>query len=275
MKFWYFQHEITLSSKKCTALFQTHNWEKSSFFNALVRVFAQIYANTWQGGHNVPPPGPNRVKTFLVPDISTFSSLPYNEIFGEERRLKRILLPARLLVPRLECRKGSHQSTWSYSHYHLYLYLCLWQYLYLHLVVFSSLTTIRCIPPSFSFSLYRIIVLPYWTPTWCHKRHFTAHLWIEMCVGCQIHKAPWSVRWGEGGAWGEFRPLDYPTSPPTAPKCHVKDWELYSQHHHDHHLQCHHDHPHLKTLDYPTSHPLLQISCEGLRALFSSQPHKH
>ena len=32
------------------------NWEKSSSFNALVRVFAQIYANTWQRGHNVPPP---------------------------------------------------------------------------------------------------------------------------------------------------------------------------------------------------------------------------
>ena len=85
--------------------------------------------------------------------------------------------------------------------------------------------------PSFSFSLYQTIVLPYWTPTWCHKRHFTAHLWIEMCIGCQIHKAPWSVRWG---AWGEFRPLDYPTSPPTAPKCHVKDWELFSLHHHEH-----------------------------------------
>ena len=135
------------------------------------------------------------LKTFLVPDISTFYLLfllfQTTIIFGEERLLKRILLQAQLLVPRLECRKGSHQSTWSYSHYHLYLYLCLCQYLYLHLVVFSSLTTIRCILPSFSFSLYQTIVLPYWTPTWCHKRHFTAHLWIEMCVGCQIHKAPW------------------------------------------------------------------------------------
>ena len=27
------------------------------FFNALVRLFARINANTWQGGHNVPPPG--------------------------------------------------------------------------------------------------------------------------------------------------------------------------------------------------------------------------
>ena len=61
--FIFFQgNEITLRGKKCTALFQTHNWEKSSFFNGLVRVFAQIYANTWQGGHNVPPPGVNRVK---------------------------------------------------------------------------------------------------------------------------------------------------------------------------------------------------------------------
>ena len=64
MKFWYFRrtlffsqgNEITLRGKKCTALFQTHNQEKSSFFNALLRVFAQICANTWQGGHNVPPP---------------------------------------------------------------------------------------------------------------------------------------------------------------------------------------------------------------------------
>ena len=32
--FIFFQgNEITLRGKKCTALFQTHNWEKSSFFN--------------------------------------------------------------------------------------------------------------------------------------------------------------------------------------------------------------------------------------------------
>ena len=36
--FIFFQgNEITLRGKKCTALFQTHNWEKSSFFNELVR----------------------------------------------------------------------------------------------------------------------------------------------------------------------------------------------------------------------------------------------
>ena len=28
-----------------TAFFQTHNWEKSSFFNASIRIFAWIYAN--------------------------------------------------------------------------------------------------------------------------------------------------------------------------------------------------------------------------------------
>ena len=45
--FIFFQrNEITLRGKKCTALFQTHNWEKSSFFNKLVFVFAQKYANT-------------------------------------------------------------------------------------------------------------------------------------------------------------------------------------------------------------------------------------
>ena len=37
-------------------------WEKSSFFNTLVRVFARLRANTWQGGYNVPPVGENRVK---------------------------------------------------------------------------------------------------------------------------------------------------------------------------------------------------------------------
>ena len=41
-------NEITLRCKKCTALFQAHNWEKSSFFNALVCVFAQIYAGEAQ-----------------------------------------------------------------------------------------------------------------------------------------------------------------------------------------------------------------------------------
>ena len=53
--FFFLRNEITLRGKKCLALFQTQNWEKSSFFNAFVCVFARIYANTWQGGHNVPP----------------------------------------------------------------------------------------------------------------------------------------------------------------------------------------------------------------------------
>ena len=38
-----------------------HNWEKSSFFSRLLRVFSRLYDNTWQGGHNVPSAGPNRV----------------------------------------------------------------------------------------------------------------------------------------------------------------------------------------------------------------------
>ena len=50
--YFFLQNEIILRGKKHTALFQTYiisqlNWEKSSFFNALVRVFAQIYANMW------------------------------------------------------------------------------------------------------------------------------------------------------------------------------------------------------------------------------------
>ena len=35
-----------IRGKKRTALFQTHNWEKSSFFSTLVLVFAPVYANT-------------------------------------------------------------------------------------------------------------------------------------------------------------------------------------------------------------------------------------
>ena len=37
---------MSLLGNKHTALFQTHNWVKSSFFSMLVRVFALIYANT-------------------------------------------------------------------------------------------------------------------------------------------------------------------------------------------------------------------------------------
>ena len=49
--------------KKRTALFQTHNWEKSSFFSIVIRVFARLYANTWQVGHNVTPPVLIELKT--------------------------------------------------------------------------------------------------------------------------------------------------------------------------------------------------------------------
>ena len=42
--------------KKHTALFQTHNSEKSFFFSMLIRVFAQLYTNTWQGGGTLYPP---------------------------------------------------------------------------------------------------------------------------------------------------------------------------------------------------------------------------
>ena len=44
------QIEITLWGEKRTAFFQTYKWEKSSFFNDLIRVFAEMYANTWQEG---------------------------------------------------------------------------------------------------------------------------------------------------------------------------------------------------------------------------------
>ena len=59
MKCWYFYefffwwNELTLWGKKRAAHIQTHNWEKSSLFNSLVHGFAQLYANTWQGGRGV------------------------------------------------------------------------------------------------------------------------------------------------------------------------------------------------------------------------------
>ena len=73
MKFWYFRQTSFFSGGN--ALFQTHNWEKSSFFNTLIRVIAQIYANTWQGGHNVPHPGPNRVKSTKVQKMFSICGL--------------------------------------------------------------------------------------------------------------------------------------------------------------------------------------------------------
>ena len=48
--YFFLQNEIILRGKNHTALFQTYHWEKSSFFNAPVHVFEQIYTNTWQGG---------------------------------------------------------------------------------------------------------------------------------------------------------------------------------------------------------------------------------
>ena len=49
------------------------------FFSSLVRVFAMLYANTWRLGHNVPPPGLNRVKEtwvlhFFIANFFTFYS---------------------------------------------------------------------------------------------------------------------------------------------------------------------------------------------------------
>ena len=75
--FIFFGAVITLWGKKRTAFFQTHNWEMSSFFGTLVRVFAELFANTRQGGHNVPPPGPYRVKEYFN---FTGSSVTYNTV---------------------------------------------------------------------------------------------------------------------------------------------------------------------------------------------------
>ena len=66
--YFFLQNEITLWGKKHTALFQTYNWEKSSFFILLVSVYAQIYANTWQGAYMPPPQGQIGLKiNFCLP----------------------------------------------------------------------------------------------------------------------------------------------------------------------------------------------------------------
>ena len=66
MKFWYFRRTLFFSAKpekftgkKCTALFQTHNWEKSSFF---------------QRPDIRPLPGPNRVNQQKSNTFFLFSS---------------------------------------------------------------------------------------------------------------------------------------------------------------------------------------------------------
>ena len=57
MKFQYFWQTIFFRrnekiswGKKHTALLKYHNWEKSSFFSTLLRVFVWLHANAWQGG---------------------------------------------------------------------------------------------------------------------------------------------------------------------------------------------------------------------------------
>ena len=52
--------DILLSRKFCN-LFHTKNEEKSQKISNLVRISTCVYANTWQGGHIVPPPALNRV----------------------------------------------------------------------------------------------------------------------------------------------------------------------------------------------------------------------
>ena len=47
--------DISFSRKSCN-LFHTKNEEKSQKISTLVRISTCVYANTWQGGHIVPPP---------------------------------------------------------------------------------------------------------------------------------------------------------------------------------------------------------------------------
>ena len=55
------------------ALFQTHNWEKSSFFSTLVRVFAQLYVT-----------GFNRVKAKWKQKRKSIKLLQQSRYFNAE-----------------------------------------------------------------------------------------------------------------------------------------------------------------------------------------------
>ena len=59
--------------KKHTALFQTHNWEKSSFFSTLVLVFATVYANTWQFDTRHVNQKPKLILNSMILTMSGFS----------------------------------------------------------------------------------------------------------------------------------------------------------------------------------------------------------
>ena len=77
--------DILLSRKSCN-LFHTKNEEKSQKISTLVRISTCVYANTWQGGHIVPPPALNRVNGITLTNGSScyhFSDL--SVIFGSTR----------------------------------------------------------------------------------------------------------------------------------------------------------------------------------------------
>ena len=59
-------NEISLWGKKRAAIFQTYIWEKSSFYNALICAFAEIYANMWQKGHIYPPTPFHNIPTMII-----------------------------------------------------------------------------------------------------------------------------------------------------------------------------------------------------------------
>ena len=99
MKFGYFWRTFFSRKKQIilrgTAILQTYDWEKSKPFNALVRVYAQNYANTWQERHMWPFPGqiglrkkyPLSAKLYVAfPQASAFAIegflLPLLAVFG-------------------------------------------------------------------------------------------------------------------------------------------------------------------------------------------------
>ena len=107
MKFWYFwrdsffrQNEITLWGKKRTVLFQTYNWEKSSFFQL---------TNHYRGFDITKKP-----KSFLgIRKLARCAKLCQLVLFPERHLSLASLLPRLALLSRL-----SHNEKWIYHWVH-------------------------------------------------------------------------------------------------------------------------------------------------------------
>ena len=52
-----------LWGQKCSPHFLNQNEELSKKIGSCICIYTRVYANTWQGGHIVPPPASNRVNS--------------------------------------------------------------------------------------------------------------------------------------------------------------------------------------------------------------------